>query len=51
MSGFSAALQSTEKLYKERFNPVFFILSFVKSFQKFPKHKGYPTISESFVLN
>ena len=33
------------------FNPVFFILLAVKSFEIFPKHNGYGFISESFAFS
>ena len=33
------------------FNPVFFMLSIVKSFEVLPKNNGYRFISESFALN
>ena len=45
------ALQSTEKILKTPFNPVFFILLIVKVFEMLPKHNGYGFISEFFALN
>ena len=51
ISSTAIALKSTLKSLKYAFNPVFFILSTEKSFQKFPKNKGYDAISESFALN
>ena len=45
------ALQSTEKILKTPFNPVFFILLIVKVFEMLHKHNGYGFISEFFALN
>ena len=39
------------KPFTTPFNPVFFMLTIVKSFEVLPKHNGYGFIFESFALN
>ena len=47
----SIGLKSTEKNFATPFNPVFFILLIVKSFDTLPKHSAQSFISQSFALN
>ena len=47
----SIGLKSTEKNFTTPFNPVFFILLIVKSFETSPKHSEQSFISEFFALN
>ena len=47
----SIGLKSTEKKFTLPFNPAFFILILVKSFETLPKHSVYSFISEAFALN
>ena len=51
MSLVSIELKSTEEKIKTSFNPVFFILLMVKSFETIPKHSEWSSISEFFGLN
>ena len=51
MSLVSIGLKSTENKFTTPFNPIFFKLLIVKSFEILPKHSAYSFILESFALN